>query len=129
MLRLSGHDFSPIDLGDGDDTVQIALKGMSFGSDDADKLANVETLSLTGFGANAVTLSPDDVLAMSDGDEPLFITGNANDSVTLTGDGPGGEAWAAAAGPDPGTTAYVWSGNAAIQVVIDNTVQQSAETA
>lgn len=129
VVQLSDHDFSPIDLGDGDDTVQIGLTDMGFGAADAAKLANVEALSLAGFGANAVTLSPDDVLTMVEPGEPLFITGDAIDSVTLTGDGPGGQAWVAAAGSDPGTTAYTWSADPSIQVIIDNTVQQSAETA
>src|SRR5262245_66397191 len=74
-------------MGDGYDTVHLAQQGRSFGHQDAVKLENVEAIDTTGYGANKVSLSIDDVLNMTDGDNRLTITGESGDSVTLTGSG------------------------------------------
>ena len=68
-------------------TVHLAKQDMSFGHTDAVKLENVEALDATGYGANNVQLSIDDVLNMTDGDNRLTIVGESGDSVTLTANG------------------------------------------
>ncbi len=74
-------------MGDGHDTVHLAKQGASFGHNEAVKLQNVEAIDTTGYGANKVSLSIDDVLNMTDGDNRLTIVGETGDSVTLTANG------------------------------------------
>ena len=60
---------------------------MSFGHNEAVKLENVEAIDTTGYGDNNVSLSINDVLNMTDGDNRLTIVGETGDSVTLTANG------------------------------------------
>ena len=64
----------------------LAVRG-SFDHNDAVKLENIEAIDTTGYGANNVSLSINDVLNMTDGDNRLTIVGETGDSVTLTANG------------------------------------------
>jgi hypothetical protein len=86
MVHVNGS-FSQLNMGDGHDTVHLATQGASFGHIEAVKVHDVEAIDATGYGANKVSLSIDDVLNMTDGDNRLTITGESGDSVTLTGSG------------------------------------------
>jgi hypothetical protein len=87
LLHLNTAGAGNIDMGEGHDTVHLGMQDMSFGHNEAVKLSNVEAIDATGYGANKVSLSIDDVLNMTDGDNRLTITGEVGDSVTLTGSG------------------------------------------
>jgi hypothetical protein len=87
LLHINASGVGQTDMGDGYDTVHLARQNMSFGHDEAVKLSNVEAIDSTGYGANNVSLSIDDVLNMTDGDNRLTIIGDKGDSVTLTGNG------------------------------------------
>jgi hypothetical protein len=76
-----------VDMGAGYDTVHIATQGGSFVHNDAVKFDNVEAVDTTGYGANNVSLSINDVLNMTDGDNHLTIIGEKGDTVTLTNNG------------------------------------------
>jgi hypothetical protein len=74
-------------MGDGNDTVHVAMQNSGFGHNDAVKLSDVEAIDTTGYGTNKVSLSIHDVLNMTDGDNHLTIVGDKGDSVTLTSNG------------------------------------------
>jgi hypothetical protein len=76
-----------VDMGAGYDTVHVATQGGSFVHNDAVKFDNVEAIDTTGYGANNVSLSINDVLNMTDGDNHLTIIGEKGDTVTLTNNG------------------------------------------
>ena len=86
MVHVNGS-FGQLYMGDGHDTVHLAQQGASFGHNEAVKLHDVEAIDTTGYGANKVSLSIDDVLNMTDGDNHLTIVGESGDSVTLTANG------------------------------------------
>jgi VCBS repeat-containing protein len=87
LVHMNTGSTGPIFMGDGHDTVHLATQGASFGHNEAVKFHDVEAIDATGYGANKVSLSIDDVLNMTDGDNRLTITGETGDSVTLTGSG------------------------------------------
>ncbi|HJT11581.1 MAG TPA: DUF4114 domain-containing protein, partial [Dongiaceae bacterium] len=87
VLHINTGSISPTNMGDGHDTVHLAKQGASFGHNEAVNLQNVEAIDTTGYGANNVSLSIDDVLNMTDGDNRLTIVGESGDSVTLTSNG------------------------------------------
>ena len=87
LLHINTSSIGQTNMGDGYDTVHLAKQGMSFGHNEAVKLENVEAIDTTGYGNNNVSLSINDVLNMTDGDNRLTITGESGDSVTLTGSG------------------------------------------
>jgi hypothetical protein len=87
VVHIDTKSFSPIDMGDGNDTVHLAQQNRSFDHHDAVKLSGVETIDTTGYGTNNVSLSISDVLNMTDGDHHLTIIGDKGDVVTLTGNG------------------------------------------
>lgn len=83
-----------INGGDGDDVVIIGrLAAFDVGLGHADNITNIEVLNMTGDANPAVvgeqgtllTLDPDAVLDMTDADNALFVQGDAEDAVTLTG--------------------------------------------
>ncbi len=77
-----------IDGGDGHDTLLLAgsesldLTGLA-----DDILVNLEAIDLGGGAANSLTLTLDDLLALSGTTDELFVTGDAGDSVTSAGQG------------------------------------------
>ena len=86
LVHINGS-FGQLYMGDGQDTVHMAQQGASFGHAEAVKLHDVEAIDTTGYGANKVALSIDDVLSMTDSDHRLTIVGETGDSVTLTASG------------------------------------------
>ena len=78
-----GFDGQNIDAGAGDDRI-VALDGIGI---DFSKLQNIETLDLSKSGDHDLgTLSLNDVVNMTDGNDTLTIEGDdTNDKVTLTG--------------------------------------------
>jgi len=86
VVHVNGS-FGQLYMGEGHDTVHLAQQGASFGHNEAVKLHDVEAIDTTGYGANKVSLSIDDVLNMTDGDNHLTIVGESGDSVTLTANG------------------------------------------
>ena len=87
LLHVNTSSLGSTNMGDGYDTVHLAKQGMSFGHNEAVKLENVEAIDTTGYGSNNVSLSINDVLNMTDGDNRLTIVGESGDSVTLTANG------------------------------------------
>lgn len=87
LLHVNTSGIGQTNMGGGYDTVHLAKQDMSFGHNEAVKLENVEALDATGYGANNVSLSIDDVLNMTDGDNRLTIIGDKGDTVTLTSNG------------------------------------------
>lgn len=72
-----------VDGGNGSDTVVIHNAG-DINSDALAKFHNIETLDLNaGNEANKLTLSYDDVIKVTSGDDKLFINGGSSDSVDL----------------------------------------------
>jgi hypothetical protein len=78
-----------IDGGVGDDTLVIDGSGVALDlSTIAGTVAtDIEEINLTGSGDNSITLSLNDVLAMSSSSDTLMLTGNAGDSVTSAAQG------------------------------------------
>jgi hypothetical protein len=87
LLHIDTSNSKHVDMGDGYDTAHLASQGMSFGHNDAVKLNNVEAIDTTGYGANNVSLSINDVLNMTDNDHHLTVIGEKGDTVTLTNNG------------------------------------------
>ena len=80
-------DDSRIDGGAGDDTLIISGSGVNLdlSSVAGSLVTGIEELNLTGSGNNSITLSADDVLAMSPTSNIVMLTGNAGDSVISSG--------------------------------------------
>jgi hypothetical protein len=71
----------------GEDTVSLRLGESLSGDDLAAQLDRIETLDLGIEGVNQITdLAPEDVAAITDGDNALTITGTSDDSLSLSGD-------------------------------------------
>ena len=79
LLHINTSGISSTNMGDGYDTVHLAKQDMSFGHNEAVKLENVEAIDTTGYGNNNVSLSINDVLNMTDGDNRLTIVGDKGD--------------------------------------------------
>ena len=82
-------DDSRVDGGAGDDTLVIDGSGVNLDLATLGDgvITGIEEINLTGTGDNSVTLNLADVLALSPTTNSLFLTGNAGDSVTSTGQG------------------------------------------
>jgi large repetitive protein len=71
----------------GEDTVHLRGGESLTGAELGTQLSNVETLDLGVAGANAITdLTPEQVRAMTDGDNLLTVRGSAEDTLSLSGD-------------------------------------------
>ncbi len=115
LVHINTSSFGPLFMGDGEDTVHLARQDMAFGHIEAAQVHDAETLDATGYGANKVQLSIDDVLNMTDGDNHLTILGDKGDTVTLTGNG--GNHWTAVESNGEFTT-YAYS-DPAMQAVVE----------
>nr|WP_319492092.1 retention module-containing protein [uncultured Desulfobacter sp.] len=108
-----------IDAGSGDDVVDggsgfDTLAVTSETELDFSNVSNIESIDLNEDGVDqTLTLSLDQVLSMTDEDNTLQITGEAGDSVTLTG-------------VDSGE--WTHDGNGLFTNVADNSIQVSIET-
>jgi len=116
LLHINTSSVGPLDLGDGNDTVHLGQQGMSFGHSLAANLHNVEAIDATGYGANNVALSINDVLDITDADNHLTVVGEKGDTVTLSGDGSGNH-WSIVSS-DANFTTYAWS-DPAHQAVVE----------
>jgi hypothetical protein len=73
-----------IDGGAGEDVLVFDTAEMVINLDLVQgRLANIETIDIDGSGRIALTIDPDDVIAMTDDDYVLMITGGADDTVSL----------------------------------------------
>ena len=86
-LHLNQTMSGNLDAGSGYDIARLEQTNMSFGHNEAAKLRNFEVLDATSSGKNAVTLSVDDALTMTDINHHLTVIGNSGDSLKLIGDG------------------------------------------
>ena len=121
VLRIADTTFVRVDGGAGTDTLQLTTTGQSLDLRTVgnDKIRNIERISLTGAGANTLTLGYDDVLALlshTGTGAKLRIDGEAGDTVILRagifGDAYGGWLPGATAG---GYTTYTM-GNRSVEV-------------
>lgn len=111
-VNVKSSGFARLWIGDGQDTIHLARQ-------DAD------TLDITGYGANKVSLSIDDVLNMTDGDNHLTVLGDKGDMVTLTSTG--GNHWTAVESKGEFTT-YAYS-DPALHAVIEISNQLNTQVA
>ncbi|MBK8160311.1 MAG: hypothetical protein IPK59_16580 [Rhodospirillaceae bacterium] len=74
-----------VDGGDGDDIAYMADVTI-LGTGQAAHIQNIEMLNFEGGAATTITLDVASVLGMTDGDDVLYIQGDAADALTLTGD-------------------------------------------
>jgi len=77
-----------INGGIGLDTLYIAGSGITLDitHNNSSKITGVEKIDLTGTGNNALILDYNDMLALSNTGDVLYVTGNGGDTVTLTGE-------------------------------------------
>jgi VCBS repeat-containing protein len=115
LAHINSSGFGPLYMGDGHDTVHLARQDMAFGHNEAVQVHDAETLDATGYGANNVALSINDVLDITDADNRLTVVGDKGDTVTLSGDGSGNH-WSVVS-TDANFTTYAWSDPAHAAVV------------
>jgi VCBS repeat-containing protein len=123
VLHINTSGISHTNMGDGHDTVHLAQNGASFGHNEAVKLDNVEAIDTTGYGNNNVSLSINDVLNMTDGDNRLTIVGDQGDTVRLTSNG--GNQWNVVESNAEFTT-YAYS-DPSMQAVVEISNQLNAQ--
>ena len=86
-ISISDTDFRLVDGGSGDDTIN--LDGYTIDDatidlsnlDQTHSIKDIETIDLSGKGANTLKLDIDDILDMTDEDNELFIKGDSEDKV------------------------------------------------
>ncbi|TXI19203.1 MAG: hypothetical protein E6Q62_04790 [Nitrosomonas sp.] len=82
VIRVPDLDFLSVDGGTGNDTLELAGSGIDMNlADFRIAVSDIETIDLTGNGDNALTLTAQDVLSLSDTTNMLVIKGNAGDRV------------------------------------------------
>jgi hypothetical protein len=123
LLHVNTSSIGPTNMGDGYDTVHLAKHDASFGHSEAVNLENIEAIDTTGYGANNVSLSINDVLNMTDGDNRLTIVGDEGDTVTLTSNG--GNQWNVVES-NPQFTTYAYS-DPSMQAVVEISNQLNAQ--
>lgn len=103
-LLIGGNGADTIHGGDGDDIIffdlldtvdggagidSLYLEGEGIHLDLADnnfKIRDIEHIDITGSGDNKLTVSYDDILALGNENDTLFVTGNSGDTVHLYGE-------------------------------------------
>ncbi len=104
--HFTGSD-GKLDMGAGDNTLQVGAAGFNITNTDTSHLANVDHIDMTGFGINTTMLKAADVVSMTDSSHILRFDGDAGDTVTLTGDGAGHPGhWTAGADTNIGGANY-----------------------
>ncbi|KAB8311502.1 hypothetical protein EH228_09725, partial [Erwinia endophytica] len=79
-------EFSSVDGEDGSDTLAWHGEGELVLSTIASKVSNIETIDLlSGSNASTVVVDAQSVSAMTDDNNALYINGDSDDSITLTG--------------------------------------------
>ncbi len=82
IIQVSDLDFRMVDGGTGSDTLMLTDSGISLNLlNIRSRISDIETIDLTGTGNNALTLTPLDVLNLSDSSNTLKVDGNAGDHV------------------------------------------------
>jgi hypothetical protein len=87
QIRVSSTAFADTDGGSGHDTLAILGGGrtLNLTTRPNNELIGIETIDLTGSGANTLKLSALDLLDLSDTTNQLNVDGNAGDTVDLDG--------------------------------------------
>ena len=87
-ISVSDLDFQLVDGGSGNDTLALATHDLSLNlSSFSGKISNIESIDLTGDGNNTLTLTPLDLLNLSDSTNTLKVNGDSGDRIIS----PGGE--------------------------------------
>jgi len=86
-LTVSNTGFARIDGGEGHDTLVLSGTGLhlDFNNIASDVVTNIETIDITGTGANTITLTAQDVLDLSSTTDKLYVNGDGDDTVEAYG--------------------------------------------
>ncbi|MGC4024834.1 MAG: Ig-like domain-containing protein [Mesorhizobium sp.] len=86
-LTISDTNFRRIDGGDGQDTLILSGTGLhlNFANIASDVVTNIETIDITGTGANTISFTKQDVLDLSSTTNILTINGSSDDIVNADG--------------------------------------------
>ncbi|WP_370277548.1 Ig-like domain-containing protein [Pontibacterium sp.] len=103
-----------IDVLDSDDSFQLSQL--------AEEITGIDTVDLSGTETNSVQISEAALLARTDDDDTLFVTGDFGDSVNLTGDG-----WAQINPVETYSVATDWFTNGDAIVVVDQALDIQSE--
>ncbi|MCH6256677.1 putative Ig domain-containing protein, partial [Puniceicoccaceae bacterium K14] len=78
--------FGSFDFGEGEDTLELDGAGITFDftAIDNSDVNNLESIDISGSGANTLKLTADDVLDMTDGDNTIFVEGGSDDTVEIS---------------------------------------------
>ncbi|KJV05885.1 beta strand repeat-containing protein [Methylocucumis oryzae] len=79
-IKISDLNFRLVDGGSGTDTLSLAMAGKTL-TLASENISNIETIDLTGTGANSLKLTALDVLNMSDNSNKLTVKGNVGDKL------------------------------------------------
>jgi len=111
-------DLDQIDGGAGSDTLQLdgTMSAINLVAIDA---SNIEIIESSATNALDLTLTTNDLLSATDGDDILIIAGNTGDSVTSTGEG-----WAQGADQDVGGETYNTYTAGGATLLIDEDITQ-----
>ncbi|MBD3792429.1 MAG: hypothetical protein IE918_09890 [Campylobacterales bacterium] len=76
-----------VDGGAGFDTLYLEGEDITLNLADNDfKIGNIEQIDITGSGDNTLIVSYEDILALNNENDTLFVTGNSGDTVHLYGE-------------------------------------------
>ncbi|WP_158553211.1 MULTISPECIES: Ig-like domain-containing protein [Mesorhizobium] len=87
ILTVADTDFARIDGGEGNDTLILSGSGLhlDLSSRASDVVTSVETIDITGSGANTLNVTANDVFNISSTTNQLVIDGDSNDTVEAYG--------------------------------------------
>jgi hypothetical protein len=118
ILTYDGNVETPLDLGDGFDTLVVNEPMVDFSSI-SDNLRNVEQIDLSQSGTNRIELEVEDVLDMtgSEGDHTLRITGTEADEVDINSND-----WTLSDPTEEGFTTYTANDDPTVSIQIQNDI-------
>ena len=86
IIQVSDLNFQLVDGGTGNDILALAGSGLNLSlANVRGRISDIETIDLTGTGNNTLTLTPLDVLNLSDSSNTLKVDGNAGDHIVGLG--------------------------------------------
>jgi len=86
IIQVSDLNFQLVDGGTGNDILALAGSGLNLSLPNVrGRISDIETIDLTGTGNNTLTLTPLDVLNLSDSSNTLKVDGNAGDHIVGLG--------------------------------------------